>query len=451
MATKTTNYNLIKPALTDDADIRVINGNMDVLDNQLKSISDKAGNATNNAYTNLTVSSDYTWKFTKGSGVNASYDTIKKATTATALSATTSTYKPNTNASKYTQLEYWFGTQPYQGSSTNNIDAGMLKFNHWGATNWNSAIVFGNNSSNRPYMAYQNGNAGDYSVFKELAWYDDTNNKLPLTGGNMTGPIRTTSDIYKQSNNGILVLSGSTDATHGGRINLSGEKQTNAGAVKITADNGTATNVFEVTTGGGGSRYNFNGLTTYMNSNDDYFRFGGNDAYLRLGKDKQLYCNTERINLSKTSLMSTDTDLFKVGEGTDPWFAVNKKYNKLFYSPQGTLDGYEIPYATTPLSFSGEQNRGKMHDGYIKLNNGLLIQWGCSTYTGTTVWNKTVNLPLPYANTGYVAMCTFTYPNANHHVGGDNRDVIYVQSESAIGVWADDRMITFWMTIGQGA
>lgn len=110
MATKTTNYNLIKPALSDDADIRVINGNMDVLDNQLKSISDKAGSATNNAYTNLTVSSDYTWKFTKGSGTNASYDTIKKATTATAMSGTTSTYKVPTDASKYGQLEYWFGT-----------------------------------------------------------------------------------------------------------------------------------------------------------------------------------------------------------------------------------------------------------------------------------------------------------------------------------------------------
>ena len=80
MATKTTNYNLIKPALEDDADIRVINGNMDVLDNQLKSISDKADNASDNAYSDVTVSNDYIWKFTKGSGTNVSYDTIKTAT-----------------------------------------------------------------------------------------------------------------------------------------------------------------------------------------------------------------------------------------------------------------------------------------------------------------------------------------------------------------------------------
>lgn len=448
MATKTTNYNLIKPALTDDADIRVINGNMDVLDNQLKSISDKAGTATNNAYTNLTVSSDYTWKFTKGSGANTSYDTIKKATTATALSGTASTYKVPKDASKYSQLEYWFGTQPYKGSSSNTIDGSMLKFNHWGESSWNTALICSNNASNRPYMAYQNGTAGEYSIFKDLAWYEDATNKLPLAGGTMTGAIKTTDNIYKQTNNGVLVLSGSTDASHGGRINLSGEKETNAGAVKITADNGTASNVFEVTAG---SRYNFNGLTTYMNSNDDYFRLGGNDAYLRLGKNKQLYCNTERINLSKTSLMTTDTDLFKVGEGNTPWFAINKQENKIYYSPQGTNKGYEIPYATTPLSFIGTQKRGEAHTGHIKLNNGLLIQWGCSTYSGVGTWNKPIVLPLPYANTGYVAMSTFTFPNFTHTVGGDNRDVIYVQSETTIGVWADEGAITFWMTIGQGA
>ena len=252
MATKTTNYNLIKPELTDDADIRVINGNMDVLDNQLKSISDKA---------------------------------------------------------------------------------------------------------------------------------NDVNNKLPLTGGTMTGAIKTADNIYKNSNNGTLVLSGSTDALHGGRIDLSGEKHTDAGCVKITADNGTLSNVFEVTTAGSGSHYNFNGLTTYMNSNDDYFRFGDDDAYFRFDKGKQLHCNTERINLSKTTLMSTDTDVFKVGEGNDPWFAINRQYNKLFYSPQGTQNGYEIPYVAVPLSFDGTQSRENGHAGYIKFNNGLLIQWGLAYYT----------------------------------------------------------------------
>lgn len=43
MATKTTNYNLTKPDMTDYADIRVLNANMDIIDNALKTISDLAG------------------------------------------------------------------------------------------------------------------------------------------------------------------------------------------------------------------------------------------------------------------------------------------------------------------------------------------------------------------------------------------------------------------------
>lgn len=43
MATKTTNYNLTKPDMTDYADIRVLNANMDIIDNAMKTISDLAG------------------------------------------------------------------------------------------------------------------------------------------------------------------------------------------------------------------------------------------------------------------------------------------------------------------------------------------------------------------------------------------------------------------------
>lgn len=42
MATKTTNYNLTKPDMTDYADIRVLNANMDIIDNAMKTISDLA-------------------------------------------------------------------------------------------------------------------------------------------------------------------------------------------------------------------------------------------------------------------------------------------------------------------------------------------------------------------------------------------------------------------------
>lgn len=43
MATRTPNYNLTKPDLTDWADIRVLNNNMDIIDNAMKAISDLVG------------------------------------------------------------------------------------------------------------------------------------------------------------------------------------------------------------------------------------------------------------------------------------------------------------------------------------------------------------------------------------------------------------------------
>ena len=157
MATKTTNYNLIKPDLADDADIRVINGNMDVLDNQLKSISDKA---------------------------------------------------------------------------------------------------------------------------------NDVNNKLPLTGGTMTGAIKTTDNIYKSSNDGKLVLSGSTDASHGGRISLLGEKQN--GMVKITADNDTVSCETYFKPNG----YILNGIDMYTNTQNDVLIIGSP--------------STPKLSLDKNGVLKVD-------------------------------------------------------------------------------------------------------------------------------------------------
>ena len=42
MSTTTTNYGLVKPELTDAADITAMNGNWDTLDAKLKEVSDKA-------------------------------------------------------------------------------------------------------------------------------------------------------------------------------------------------------------------------------------------------------------------------------------------------------------------------------------------------------------------------------------------------------------------------
>lgn len=41
MATQTTNYNLVKPSYNENADIAVVNGNMDIIDTKIKEVEDK--------------------------------------------------------------------------------------------------------------------------------------------------------------------------------------------------------------------------------------------------------------------------------------------------------------------------------------------------------------------------------------------------------------------------
>ena len=50
MATKTTNYNLTKPDLEDFADIRVLNNNLDIIDDALKKVKDTAENIDLSGY-----------------------------------------------------------------------------------------------------------------------------------------------------------------------------------------------------------------------------------------------------------------------------------------------------------------------------------------------------------------------------------------------------------------
>ena len=58
MATTTTNYGLSKPAYADAADVAVLNSNMDIVDRELKSVSDTAAqNATNIAALQQSVDS----------------------------------------------------------------------------------------------------------------------------------------------------------------------------------------------------------------------------------------------------------------------------------------------------------------------------------------------------------------------------------------------------------
>ena len=117
MSTLTTNYNLIKPDYTDSADIADINGNSDILDDVIKTISDKA-NANETAIATKQNSTDNTLTTTDKTipgainEVNARGLSAYSIMTDTTLTSTETTY--NTYSSRkfsdYTLIIFKMGS-----------------------------------------------------------------------------------------------------------------------------------------------------------------------------------------------------------------------------------------------------------------------------------------------------------------------------------------------------
>lgn len=109
MATKTTNYNLTKPDLTDWADIRVLNANMDIIDSVMKTISDLAGTGSGGAEIDLSsyalksqldgylplIGGNVTGKLTYNGKEVATVTTNKKGTNKGKESSIWKTYLPD--------------------------------------------------------------------------------------------------------------------------------------------------------------------------------------------------------------------------------------------------------------------------------------------------------------------------------------------------------------------
>lgn len=111
MATKTTNYNLTKPSYSEDADISVINSNMDIIDSKMKEIEDKAG--------------------TGGGGSSVSWNQIQttgsKIAEVTIDGATTEVYAPSESGGGSSETKTAIGnfTSPNTSQGTIHVDCGF--------------------------------------------------------------------------------------------------------------------------------------------------------------------------------------------------------------------------------------------------------------------------------------------------------------------------------------
>ena len=176
MSTLTTNYNLIKPDYADSADIADINGNSDILDNVIKTISDKA-NANETAIATKQNSTDNALETTDKTipgainEVNARGLSAYSIMTDTTLTSTETTY--NTYSSRkfsdYTLIIFKMGS-----SSTDVRRTVVLPTSLWNSGKTiNESVIHGATTSS----------ASSYSVTPiTIKYNNDTSIKASVSG-----------------------------------------------------------------------------------------------------------------------------------------------------------------------------------------------------------------------------------------------------------------------------
>lgn len=176
MSTLTTNYNLIKPDYADSADIADINGNSDILDNVIKTISDKA-NANETAIATKQNSTDNTLDTTDKTipgainEVNArglSAYSIMVDTTLTSTETTYNTYSSR-KFSDYTLIIFKMGS-----SSSDMRRTVVLPTSLWNSGKTiNESVIHGATASS----------ASSYSVTPiTIKYNNDTSIKASVSG-----------------------------------------------------------------------------------------------------------------------------------------------------------------------------------------------------------------------------------------------------------------------------
>lgn len=176
MSTLTTNYNLIKPDYADSADIADINGNSDILDNVIKTISDKA-NANETAVATKQNSTDNTLATTDKTIVGAINEVNARGLSAysimvdTTLTSTETTY--NTYSSRkfsdYTLIIFKMGS-----SSSDVRRTVVLPTSLWNSGKTiNESVIHGATASS----------ASSYSVTPiTIKYNNDTSIKASVSG-----------------------------------------------------------------------------------------------------------------------------------------------------------------------------------------------------------------------------------------------------------------------------
>lgn len=118
-------------------------------------------------------------------------------------------------------------------------------------------------------------------------------------------------------------------------------------------------------------------------------------------------------------------------------FDIGYKSNGSFYSYLPACDMANSIVTTTAIS--------RARNGYVKLGNGIIIQWGLAT-TASGTGTKQVTLPTAFSNTNYEVVVTGVQTSySNDYVGA-----VEVQSQTSLGftIYSCGYSQARWIAIG---
>lgn len=110
------------------------------------------------------------------------------------------------------------------------------------------------------------------------------------------------------------------------------------------------------------------------------------------------------------------------------------------YNAQGSLSDDEL-YAVSIGSVLTTNSINKSANGYVKLGNGIIIQWGYSSVDGGQI-----TLPAPFTNTNYRICATYMKGSGNL---GDGYGHIVTYPTSTTAFYANTEAGTYqWIAVG---
>jgi hypothetical protein len=111
------------------------------------------------------------------------------------------------------------------------------------------------------------------------------------------------------------------------------------------------------------------------------------------------------------------------------------------YKSDGTAYTY-APACSATNSILTTTGISKAANGYVKLGNGIIIQWGSLTTSTNTSY--TITLPVAFSNTSYKVFLSQIHTGSNFYA---NYNVYSIDSSSSFKIIGQSET-TQWLTIG---